>query len=129
MHWHARRCLSRVAAVNCDWHQDGVGAKGRNVFRCRRPDCPNALYAAAASDCHATCRGAGLGNWVAARLASIGVTSASYRRWKVRCGLVDECKCDKRKEKLNRFGWMVAKPMRRAFAWLRSWRQSPQPPA
>jgi hypothetical protein len=49
----------------------------------------------------------GLGDMVAKWLARIGITSASYRRWKVRCGLADACNCAERKEKLNRFGrWL-----------------------
>lgn len=58
----------------------------------------------------------GFGDWIARRLAKgiqipfygrASITPASYRRWKVRCGLADACNCAERKEKLNRFGrWL-----------------------
>lgn len=41
----------------------------------------------------------------------IKITPASYRRFKVRWGLADDCNCAERKEKLNRFGrWLATRP-------------------
>lgn len=54
-------------------------------------------------------------------LSRRGITPAKYRRWKVRWGLADDCDCDGRKEKLNRFGRWAGKPLRR---W---WKALPPP--
>lgn len=75
----------------------------------------------------------GVGDFVGESLASIripwlipnGITPETYRAWKVRHGFADACNCAERKERLNRFGRWIGKPLRAAWAWRK---QLPPPP-
>lgn len=97
------------------------------------PACGNWMRSENPATCYAECKGRQLGDWLSRRLASgvrvpfygrVSITTASYRRWKVRCGLSDACNCAERKEKLNRFGrwlatlWKLSATIRQRLAGL-----------
>ena len=45
-----------------------------------------------------------LGDWVEDSLAEVGITQEKYLQFKGRLGIMPDCRCDERKEWLNRFG-------------------------
>jgi hypothetical protein len=107
--------------VNCDWKIDEP-KQGRAVVKCARVGCTNRLYAESPAGCIARCRAiddprsvrivsSGLGDRVAKLFAAVGITEA---RWLALKGVVivqPSCRCQKRRETLNRWG-----------RWLESWR-------
>ena len=45
-----------------------------------------------------------LGDWVADRIASFGITAAKYEAFRERHGMLPECNCEARRQWLNNFG-------------------------
>lgn len=50
----------------------------------------------------------GLGDWIADRLSSVGITEDRVNRVLERFGYEGGCGCSRRRGPLNRFGWWVA---------------------